>query len=145
MTGEASLQIALGSLKKSLHMMVLNEIDQFEVLRLANKLGVNIEGQDFSQQKLLIKIALLNQLLKSEPENLNFRNLLEEARTRLTRVKSKNYLCCLVGCIFQTDQHRFYLQHLKKIHSTNQELICNYKHQCGRQFTSYDELVKHVK
>ena len=31
--------------------MVLNEIDQFEVLRLANKLGVNIEGQDFSQQK----------------------------------------------------------------------------------------------
>ena len=145
MAGAASLQIALGSLKKSLHMLVLNEIDQFEVLSLANKLCVNIEGQDFFQQKLLVKIALLDQLLKSEPDNLNFRNLLEEARMRLNRVKSSNYLCCLVGCIFQTDKHRLYLQHLKKIHSTNQELICNYKHQCGRQFASYGELVKHVK
>ena len=54
-------------------------------------------------------------------------------------------MCCLVGCLFSTEKHRIYLQHLKAVHFRHDQLICNFRKQCVRQFSSLGRLLSHVK
>ena len=59
--------------------------------------------------------------------------------------KGDPYICCLVGCLFSTDKHRNYLKHLKEVHFKHDQLVCKFKKQCVRQFSSISLLLEHVK
>jgi hypothetical protein len=135
----------LGGLKQSVNKLVSNQIDEFEVLFLAQKLSLDLtEESSFSQQKYAVLKAILQQIVKVNGSDYYVR-LLEETSKNLKRKKPTKYLCCLAGCLFQSNKHREYLQHLKRVHSTHNELSCNFMHKCMRQFSNMDLLVAHVK
>ena len=144
---EEARNATLESLRKSLDKLLANNIDQFEVLSLAQRLSVNLENEEsFSKQKYLVQKSLVEQLLKNERDNMMYNRILDETNQNLgLRKKPAEYLCCLVGCLFRTEKHKLYIQHLKQVHSTYQELVCNFKLNCRRQFSKFDDLLGHVK
>ena len=135
----------LRNLKKSLSKLILNTIDEFEVLYLAQKLHQDVsECFGFSQQKYLVQKAILEHIIKYEETEL-YKRLLEETEKNLQKKKAYKYLCCLAGCLYQADKHRQYMQHLKRVHSTHNALACKFMHRCNRQFSTIDLLFEHVK
>ena len=135
----------LGSLKQSVNKLVNNQIDEFEVLFLAQQVSLDLQEENsFSQRKYAVLQAILQQIVKVDGSDYYLR-LLEETSQNLKRKKPIKYLCCLAGCLFQANRHREYLQHLKRVHSTHSELYCNFMHKCMRQFSNMDLLVAHVK
>ena len=135
----------LDGLKNDLTKILMNKVDQFEILNLAQRLSQDISYEEsFSRQKYLVQKAVLEQILKSDHCDY-FERLLQETNCFLKIKKTTKFLCCMVGCLFETDKHRSYLQHLKKVHSTYDELVCNFMHQCRRKFSSMRLLLDHVK
>ena len=56
------------------------------------------------------------------------------------------YDCCLVGCKFSCRNHRKYLEHLQFLHhNSKSRLTCQYRHNCSRDFPSFETLNSHVK
>ena len=145
---EEARNVTLESLRKFLDKLLTNSIDQFEVLSLAQRLSVNLENEaSFSKQKYLVQKSLVEQILKNDKDNMTYKRILDETNQNLGLHKKKpsEYLCCLVGCLFRTEKHQLYLQHLKQVHSTYQELVCNFQHNCKRQFSRFEDLLGHVK
>ena len=106
----------LGGLKQSVSRLVNNQIDEFEVLFLAQKLSLDLQDESsFSQRKYVVLQAILQQIVKVDGSNY-YVQLLEETSKHLKRKKSTKYLCCLAGCLFQANKYRDYLQHLKRVH-----------------------------
>ena len=69
----------LESLRKFLDKLLANNIDQFEVLSLAQRLSVNLDNEDsFSKQKYLVQKSLLEQILKNDRDNMMYKRILEE-------------------------------------------------------------------
>ena len=124
-----------------------DKLDKFEVLAVARKLSLKLpEKRSFSQQKYILLQLLLLQLIKSDQERTSYyKRLLTETEQNLDVKKGNPYLCCLVGCLFSTEKHRIYLQHLKAVHFRHDQLICNFRKQCVRQFSSLGRLLSHVK
>ena len=133
-------------LKNILSKLMNDFVDQFEVMELARKFSVDLSNEEsFSKQKYLLQKSVLEQILKSETENDRyFTRLLEETRRNLNFSKTRNYLCCLVGCLFATEKHRSYIHHLKSVHHTYDRLECNFMHQCRRQFPTVHLLLGHI-
>ena len=132
-------------LKDLLKKLSLDKLDQFEVLALCDKLTVNhSEVTSFSKQKYSLQKEVLEQIMKVETSEF-YARILEETKMHVKEQKNNSYLCCLVGCCFKTGQHTFYLRHLKQVHSTNDNLKCNFKHNCARRFSSIPLLIDHIK
>ena len=143
--GTSSGQAITDNLKKALNKLLQNEFDQFEVLGLAQKLALDIQNEsDFSQQQYVLQKCVLEHIIKSD-SSVYYMRLLEETTRMIHRKQDNKYSCCLVGCLFQSNKHRDYLQHLKKVHSTHKELVCNFMYSCSRQFSTMDLLIQHVK
>ena len=127
---------------------LLNDVmDHFQVMELARSFSVNLSGvTSFSRKKSLLLKFVLEQILKSEPNNAAYyRRLLEEANRTIGVQKSNLYFCCLVGCLYTAEWHRNYIQHLKTVHHTYDKLNCNFMHQCSRQFKSISLLLRHIR
>ena len=137
----------VADLKLQLEKLLRDNLDQFELLSQADRFGVDLtQTFSFSKQKFLVQKAVLDELLKCGDENKEYYSrLLVETKQNLDKKLSSDYLCCMVGCLFRTEKHRNYLAHLKKVHTTNDRLVCNFMHQCARQFTSFNLLVDHVR
>ena len=136
---------ALAKLKLFLNKLILNQVDEFEVHFLAQQLSVDISDQvSFSQKKYTVQKSILQQIVKSDRSDM-FVKLLDETEKNLGRKKPLKYLCCLVGCLFQADKHKSYLAHLKRVHSTHNQLRCNFGYKCSREFSTMDLLLGHVK
>ena len=133
--------------KSLLASLLEDKLDKFEVLAVARKLSLKLpEKRSFSQQKYILLQLLLLQLIKSDQERTSYyKRLLTETEQNLDVKKGNPYLCCLVGCLFSTEKHRIYLQHLKAVHFRHDQLICNFRKQCVRQFSSLGRLLSHVK
>ena len=136
----------IADLKKYLQKLLQNKIDQFELLNLAQRLFVKLDNVgSFSKQKALVQKSLLEQIIKEDNGNPVYHNLLKRTQHVLGSVKASNYFCCFVGCLFTTSKHRLYLLHLRRTHSRCQNLQCNFRHGCKRQFTKFQSLLAHVK
>ena len=142
-----SVATTTADLTQLLNKLLNDQLDQFEVLSSAERLSVNFSSvESFSQQKYLLQAAVLEQLLRSSEGNTCYHlRLLEETRLQTEKEVSRNYQCCLIGCLFQTAKHRKYLQHVKTVHSSHESLLCNFMHKCERQFSSFQLLLDHVK
>ena len=92
---EEARNATLESLRKSLDKLLANNIDQFEVLSLAQRLSVNLENEEsFSKQKYLVQKSLVEQLLKNERDNMMYNRILDETNQNLgLRKKPGEYLC----------------------------------------------------
>ena len=134
-------------LKLVLAKLLNDQIDQFEVLSLAQRLSVDLSHvENYSKQKYLLQESVLEQILRQEKDNTDhYKKILEETRQNLDKEVSKKFLCCLIGCLFQDGKHRKYLKHLKQVHSTHDDLVCNFMHKCSRHFSSFKLLVDHVR
>ena len=136
----------IAELRMYLQKLLQNRIDQFELLNLAQRLSVKLDKVgSFSKQKALVQMSLLEQILKEDIGNPVYQNLLDRTRQSLGKVKSSNYFCCLVGCLFTTSKHRSYLHHLKSTHANSPNLQCNFRHSCKRKFTKFQTLLGHVR
>ena len=124
---------------------LLNDtMDQFEVMNLASRFSLP-EETSFSKLKLQVQRFVLHQLVKEDSENVeHYSRLLNETESNLSLKTPGGYFCCLVGCLFSTETHRKYLQHLKTVHHSNQKLSCNFKKRCKREFSSVKLLFEHV-
>ena len=133
--------------KSLLASLLEDKLDKFEVLAVARKLSLKLpEKRSFSQQKYILLQLLLLQLIKSDQGRTSYyKRLLTETEQNLDAKKGNPYLCCLVGCLFSTEKHRIYLQHLKAVNFRHDQLICNFRKQCVRQFSSLGRLLSHVK
>ena len=141
----AAFKTAEEILKEDLRKLLLDDMDQFQLLDRALRLSVNLNQEEiFSKQKYCVQKVVLEQLLKSEDSD-NYKQLLEETNKTLQFKKTSKYLCSLVGCLFQAEKHRSYLQHLRRVHSTHNEFVCQFAHQCKRQFSTLNLLIDHVK
>ena len=134
-------------LKIILEKLLKDQLDQFEVLSLADRFSVNLnEVENFSNQKYALQKGVLEQILRVEDEDRDYyKRVLEETEQNLVKKVSRKYSCSLIGCLFQSDKHRNYLKHLKKVHSTHNSLVCNFMQQCSRQFTVLNLLEEHVR
>ena len=134
-------------LKKCLKGLLGDTLDHFEVLQLSIKVCFDLpQDKDLSQQKYELQRFLILQLLKvDKSETASYRRLLNETEQCLSTRKSEPYTCCLIGCLFKTDVHRKYLVHLKAVHSSHTQLLCNFKKKCARTFSSLKLLLAHVQ
>ena len=133
--------------KLALQKFLKDSVDKFEVNDWAWKCGLQIKKKEsFSNLKYRVQQFLLWQLLKSDKQKASYyERLLAETERRLDLKKGKPFLCFLVGCLFSTNHHRSYLNHLKSVHYSQEQLVCNFKKQCVRQFSSLQLLLNHVK
>ena len=138
---------AVGELKTTLKRLLEDTLDKFKILDLARTFVIKLpEEKSFSEHKYLIQRFILLQLLKSDKKRSSYyERLLGETDKTLDARKKDPYICCLVGCLFSTETHRNYLNHLKSIHFNHSQLICNFKKNCAREFTGLQLLLNHVK
>ena len=88
----------------------------------------------------------IEQILREENEDRQYYlDLLKDIESTWNEKTSSKYSCCLIGCLFETDKHRSYILHIKKVHRTCKRISCKFAHQCDRQFSSYDLLIEHIK
>ena len=60
-------------------------------------------------------------------------------------MKKAEFNCCLVGCLFKCNKHRDYIRHLKRFHSKEPNLSCEFGLACTRTFSSLENLLDHIK
>ena len=58
---------------------------------------------------------------------------------------SRKFQCCLVGCIFKSNKHRFYIRHLQRSHARESNLTCLNGQTCMATFSTLDLLLQHVE
>ena len=137
--------MSVAEFKNLLCKILSNQIDQFGVLDQLRRLKCGVDPADsFSRQKYVLQKRLLEQILIID-QSENYVQLLDETNRILQIRKTSKYSCCLIGCLFTSDDHRSYLYHLKRVHGRTDKLTCNFAHTCKRLFTSFDMLFSHVR
>ena len=60
-------------------------------------------------------------------------------------IKRSGYNCCYSGCSWSGKLHRFYIEHISRIHFLNKNILCNFAKKCLERFDSIQSLQLHVK
>ena len=125
---------------------ILN-LDLFQIKSNLTLFSIEVpDDEDIENVRNILKKELLVEILKTDVEGQDFfETCLKETMGKIGTKPFAGYSCCLAGCKFQDDRHRFYLRHLQRDHPTIKDIICNYKKKCRRSFSAVDLLVKHVK
>ena len=123
----------------------MDGMDRFQVTRELSRLSVQSDRDELNYNKLLLKRALIEEILKIEDANkLHYQILLDSVLKRLD-YKSQLYGCCLNGCRFEGKRHREYIKHLRTSHPRISHVICYFKHNCVRSFTTIEDLLVHIR
>ena len=57
-----------------------------------------------------------------------------------------SYICSLPGCSFKCLRHRSYMFHLLNVHhNTKSRMVCQFQHECSRDFPTVEMLKRHIK
>ena len=138
----------LTKFKEILSSILNASITKYQLLNIAKDLNVNISGehQNFEVQKKLVQAEVLRHILRDENhmDERRYLDMLEEVQRFLKMKKNKGYSCSFIGCIFKCNQHRDYLEHLKRIHFLGDRFLCNYSMCCKQRFSSLSSLESHV-
>lgn len=121
----------------------INSYDKFQVRNYLNKFCVVEPSDEINRMRLVLKKTVLEEILKIE-NNAIFRGKLKETVNFLQDLNMK-YSCCLAGCRYECVMHRYYLQHIKISHPNLTKIMCNFKKSCLRSFSSFEDLIIHVK
>ena len=105
------------------------------------------EDWDVEKLRLFLKKALLQEILKTDSDQNFYKICLEETLSAINdwRVGDSGFPCSILGCRFKSDRHRLYVRHLKVNHPNLKHVLCNFKRECKRNFSSLDGLIMHIK
>lgn len=142
-TGDVIHEVS--NLQSTLEKVLLNQLDKFQILSLIARYCIDLNGErDFTRQRHFLLKFLLENLLKDQ-DNEYYKQLLDESNRVCNVKRSSGYNCCISGCLYRTNRHKHYIEHLKKVHSRLKKMICNFRNDCTMQFSSWSLLVDHVK
>ena len=122
------------------------EKDVIEIKYHLNRFGLtDAHEDDLEQMKVQLKIAVLEEILKTEVQQRDyFEKCLAALKQKLKR-KQSGYDCCFSGCTFRTKKHRSLVAHMKSTHPRATLIKCNFKKLCIRVFDKIEDLINHVK
>ena len=94
-------------------------------------------------QRLIIREILIH-IIREDPADEFLKNL-KEVESNIISRQCFGYYCSMAGCIFTTDRHKKYINHLRRVHFINKNFLCNFKKKCKQLFRNLDTLVDHVQ
>ena len=126
----------------------IRNLDRLEILVNLERMAASFsQDWDVEKLRLLLKKALLEEILKTDIDQHLYVTCLEETLIAINEwgVVDSGYPCCILGCRYKGPEHRNYVGHLKKNHANLKNVLCNFKRECKRRFSSLDDLVQHIK
>ena len=131
--------------KDVLASLLTGSISRYVLFNVAKVLKVNHEpSEDIIKVQRTVQQQLLLHLLREEPENEDYKNLLNETEGWLRLKKESGFHCSITGCFYKGSKHRDYLKHLKSTHFTHRSLLCNFGKKCRQRFPSIVKLEEHM-
>ena len=139
------MDLSIDELKCYLTMIIRNEINKYALVNLAKKLNVSLNYEDsFFYQKKKVEHEILQHILQVD-QSEQFSERLEEARSWLGKKKDIGYSCTFTGCFWNGSKHRQYLEHVRRVHFLNKNILCNFGKKCPEQFDTVKALIKHTE
>ena len=131
--------------KQILDNLLEGSYDNIEILALAHSLGIKSDNLGTIDLDLMLKKILLENILKEETGSEHYLNLLRVIDKQIITNRALGYTCCLPGCMFTSERHIIYVRHLRQVHCNYPRLLCQFKHECLREFKDVDSLLSHIK
>ena len=131
----------LHDLKNALSSIQNRTVDTFSLCRIAHDLNMTIPSgaDELRLQRLIIREILIH-IIREDPADEFLKNL-KEVESNIISRQCFGYYCSMAGCIFTTDRHKKYINHLRRVHFINKNFLCNYKKKCKQLFRNLDTLV----
>ena len=102
--------------------------------------------ENIEKLRFRLKKHLVTEILKTDVQNRQFyEECLRESNRYLCSPTEYGYHCVFVGCSFKGDRHKTFLKHIRRCHPTIRDIMCNFRKSCKRYFSSFQELLDHVK
>ena len=96
--------------KDVLASLLTGSISRYVLFNVAKVLKVNHEpSEDIIKIQRTVQQQLLVHLLREEPENEDYKNLLNETEGWLRLKKESGFHCSITGCSYKGSKHRDYL------------------------------------
>ena len=136
--------------KSLLSSLLRNTLDRVTIIYNLQKLKVDHDGDEpFVILKYKLQLQIIDNILKEVDirQNVYFARLKKETEDYLefhNQKVEKSFKCCLVGCLFKCKPHRDYIRHLKRAHTRESQLVCQFGLICKRTFSSVDLLLQHI-
>ena len=129
-----------------------SSISKHQLDNIAKDLKVDISGdrdKTFQTQRRLVQAEVLRHITR-ESDEAHYVEMLKEVEGWLNQKVQKGFNCTFTGCLYKTNQHRYYLNHLNQIHFLSERFLCNFSQSsrsrnfCKQVFSSYSSLEDHV-
>ena len=138
------MDLSIDELKSNLTMIIRSEITKFTLVNLAKKLNMSLNYEDsFFFQKKKVEHQILQHIVQLDKSG-QFLERLEETKNWLGRNSDIGYSCTFTGCVWNGSMHRQYLEHVRRVHFLNNNILCNFAKKCPEQFDTVQELTKHT-
>ena len=139
------MDLSIDELKCYLTMIIRNEIDKFTLVNLAKKLNVSINYEEsFFFQKKKVEHEILQHILQQD-QSEQFSERLADTRNWLGKKSDIGYSCTFTGCFWNGSKHRQYIEHVRRVHFLNKNILCNFGKKCPEQFDTVQALIKHTE
>ena len=96
----------------------------------------------------ILTLRLRKEILKCYPDQKFLLDNVQQELDNYNENKHKGgsrYICKIPGCPFNSVNYRKYLSHLDMVHrSSKSRFVCQYRHQCSREFQSLILLKNHI-
>ena len=134
----------VGYLEEVYSKCLFRTITYDDVKRKLHARNVNFSPSD-SYYILTLKLRR-DILLEGNRESETAKHITEEigALTASRHSIGSRYKCSLTGCNFLCTKFDKYLRHLEFVHqNSSARLVCNFRHQCSRNFPTFNTLKSH--
>ena len=138
------MDLSIDELKSNLTMIIRNEISKFTLVNLAKKLNLSLNYEDsFFFQKKKVENEILQHIVQKD-QSAQFVERLDETKKWLGSNSDIGYSCTFTGCVWNGSMHRQYIEHVRRVHFLNKNILCNFRKKCPEQFDTVQELTKHT-
>ena len=128
------MDLSIDELKCNLTLIIRNEISKFNLVNLAKKLNVSLNYEEsFLFQKKTVEHEILQHILLQD-QSEQFSDRLADTRNWLGKKSDIGYSCTFTGCFWNGSMHRQYLEHVRRVHFLNKNILCNFGKKCPEQF-----------
>ena len=139
-------------LKSLLARLLRNTLDKVSVIYNLEKMKVKFDDEaSFVVLKYTLQLHVVINLSREVLDNSDngyYATLKKETEDLLEfhhqKLEKQNFTCCLVGCLFKCNRHRFYIRHLQHSHSRDSTFVCQFALKCTSTFSSLDLLLQHI-
>ena len=139
------MDLSIDELKCNLTLIIRNEISKFNLVNLAKKLNVSLNYEEsFLFQKKTVEHEILQHILLQD-QSEQFSDRLADTRNWLGKKSDIGYSCTFTGCFWNGSMHRQYLEHVRRVHFLNKNILCNFGKKCPEQFDTVQALTKHTE